>query len=430
MNDPQSRSWRVRLAISTVSMLSVGFALHCGAGRRDSDFAEPSWCQAAYPNECGRACTDDTGCAPGLHCGADRFCTAECGPNLNCPNGVSCSTRGQCSNLPTDGGPGFGDGGLDSGLPPDACAEVDVTIQKITPTVLLLVDQSQSMQDNEFPAGSGVTRWDALRSALIDPDGGIVQRLENDVSFGVTLYSWKAGDVQCPALVKIPWKIGNYTDIYNVYSTESVSDNTPTAESIMSVIGFDDAGVMNNTGFASATTPGPKILVLATDGDPDWCGDPNSNGTQPPRDFTEWATARTYSAGIPTYVISVDTEIDPVHQQHVANLGQGLPANQVADAAAVYRPTTKDELVTALNSVILGVRSCKFTLNGSVVSGTENEGSVTLNGTPLTYNDPNGWKLDSPTQLELVGTACNTLKTTLDAQVKVRFPCAAIVVPK
>jgi len=230
MNDQQPRSWRLRLGITTASMLSIAFAFHCGA-RRESAFQEPSWCEAAYPDQCGRSCTDDNSCAPGLHCGADHVCTAVCGPNLNCPNGIPCSARGVCdpSGLPVEAGPGFGDGGLigDGAVGPDACAEVDVLIQKITPTVLLLLDQSQSMQDFQFPAGSGVTRWDALRDALIDPDGGLVKKLENDVSFGVTLYSWKAGDLVCPALVNIPWKLGNYADITSIYASAGVSDNTP-----------------------------------------------------------------------------------------------------------------------------------------------------------------------------------------------------------
>ena len=59
----------------------------------------------------------------------------------------------------------------------------------------------------------------------------------------------------------------------------------------------------------------------------------------------------------------------------------------------MYRPTNRQQLVDALNQVILGVRSCTFALNGSVKPGTETQGKVTLNGAPLALNDPNGWKL-------------------------------------
>ena len=428
MNDRRPRSWRLRLGVSVASLLAVAFAIHCG-GEGGSTFKDGP-CDTVFKGECGKPCTDDLSCASGLYCGGDQKCTAECAPNATCANGVTCSPRGRCGDDPSDAGGSFGgDTGLfpdDADLGGDACADIDLTLDKVTPTVLLLIDQSGSMTDNQFPPDSGVTRWDALRSALIDPDGGIVKRLEKDVSFGVSLYSWQdqPAQPQCPALINVPWKISNYTDIYNVYADSGTNDNTPTAESIMGVIGFNDAGVLRDGGFAAATTPGPKILVLATDGDPDTCAQPNSNGTQGPRRFTVWATQRTFDAGIPTYVISVGTDIDQAHQQQVANVGQGFPED--AGDAAVYRPTNKEQLVDALNKIILGVRSCKFVLNGSVVPGTESQGVVTLNGGPLGYNDPNGWKLNSPTELEVVGNACTTVQSTLDAKITVRFPCGTV----
>jgi hypothetical protein len=423
-----SRTFRV--GALTLSLLGIGFAIHCGTDPRNGFSDDP--CVDAFGDQCGKPCQDETQCSKGMFCTTDKKCSAECAPNSTCASGIACSANGRCSG-PDSGGttPGFGDSGLipdDGGTGGDAsCADINVTLAKITPTVLLLIDQSGSMTDFEYPADSGITRWEALRQALIDPATGIVKQLQNDVSFGVALYSWKRSGM-CPNVTNVPWKVGNYASIFNIYADAGTIDNTPTAESIMSVIGFNDAGVLNGKGFAAAHTPGPKILVLATDGDPDMCSDPDSNGDQAPRQFTVWATQRTYDAGIPTYVISVGEDIDLAHQKQVANAGQGQNPN--TGDAAVYRPTNKTALVNALNKVILGVRSCKFTLNGSVVAGTENKGVVTLNGTPLTYNDSNGWKLNSPTELEFVGNSCKTLQTTLDAQVSVRFPCGSVTFPK
>jgi hypothetical protein len=409
--------------------MAIAFAIHCGT-EGDSLFNDGPCQTAALKNECGKPCQDDSQCGLGTFCGPDLKCTAECAPNTTCANGNQCSGRGRCNDIFEGGGPIFGgDTGpqpeQDADLGGDACADIDVTLAKVIPTVLLLIDQSSSMTDFQFPPGSGVTRWDALKQALLDPDGGIIKRLENDVSFGVSLYSWNGqAATACPQLTNIAWKLANYNDINTVYGPAPSINNTPTAQSIMGVIGFNDAGVLRDGGFAAAVTPGPKILVLATDGDPDTCEAPNSNGTQPPRNFTLWATQRTFDAGIPTYVVSVGADIDAVHQQQVANAGQGMPAD--GGDAAVYRPTNREQLVAALNQVILGVRSCKFTLNGAVKAGTEAQGKVTLNGGQLGYNDPNGWKLNSPTDLELVGGACNTILTSPNAQLSVRFPCGTV----
>ena len=88
---------------------------------------------------------------------------------------------------------------------------------------------------------------------------------------------------------------------------------------------------------------------------------------------------------------------------------------------------TKDLKPGTLRGIITGARSCKFTLNGSVVAGTEAQGQVTLNGVPVKYNDPNGWKLNGNKEIEFVGTTCTTIKTEPNAEVKVRFPCGAVV---
>jgi hypothetical protein len=46
----------------------------------------------------------------------------------------------------------------------------------------------------------------------------------------------------------------------------------------------------------------------------------------------------------------------------------------------------------------------------------------------LGYKDPNGWKLNAPDEMELLGTACETIKEG-EHQISVTFPCR-IVVPK
>lgn len=105
----------------------------------------------------------------------------------------------------------------------------------------------------------------------------------------------------------------------------------------------------------------------------------------------------------------------------------GVDRRQTNATLEVSWASNRQQVVDALNQIILGVRSCKFTLNGSVVAGTETQGSVQLNGSPLVLGSPSGWRLNSPTELEITGSACDTLKTSPTAKLVVRFPCGTIV---
>ena len=80
-----------------------------------------------------------------------------------------------------------GGGTFDPGVDPSssACGEAKVNFEKRIPYVVLLVDQSGSM-NSDFGNGS---RWSVLNDALLNPQTGIVKRLEDEVRFGLALYS-------------------------------------------------------------------------------------------------------------------------------------------------------------------------------------------------------------------------------------------------
>ena len=73
------------------------------------------------------------------------------------------------------------------------------------------------------------------------------------------------------------------------------------------------------------------------------------------------------------------------------------------------------------------MRSCSFQLNGKVKAGSETDGQVTLDGGALPLNDPNGWRLSSPTTVEFVGTSCDKVKDKNDHKVTAKFPCGSII---
>jgi hypothetical protein len=313
--------------------------------------------------------------------------------------------------------------------PSNGCNDLDVGFEKVIPTVMLVVDQSGSMTAS-FPGG---TRWSVLHDALMN----VATSLQADVRFGLTLFTSPKNAVglglKCPMLTKVPAMLDNALAIRKVYDQAAPlsqgpqspqgSGDTPTGESIEAVTADLEA-------FAE---PGPKFMILATDGDPDTCADFDP-GTMPAQDAARQrsidAVAAAYAKKIPTFVIGVSDDVHEFHLQDLANAGAGLPSGgaqlAAAQVAKYYHPADSAEMAAALQSIIGNVRTCIFTLSKTVNLPDAPNGTVILDGQKLDYGDANGWRMISATQLEVTGTACKQIQ--MDAKsVKISFPCDAIV---
>ncbi len=400
------------MALSTLAVVGV----NCGSGTA----AAP--CDSVYAGQCGSVCATDFSCPTGLYCGLSGSCTADCATGaMSCAAGQVCTSRGKCipgDNSGTGGAGGSnGAGGLfqstsGSGMGPETCADVVVKFEKQVPTVMLLIDQSGSMT---AAFGNG-NRWDVLYQTLMDANTGIVKTLQNDVRFGLALYTSDGGNVGgvCPMLAKVPLSLANFAAIDAVYKPQTPKGDTPTGESISAVA--KDLVAYNE--------PGPKVIVLATDGEPDTCAVPNPQNGQPE---SIKAAQDAYGQNIKTFVISVGSEVSDGHLQDVANAGAGLPVGG-AEKAKFYKALDPQALVDAFDAIINGVRSCVLKLNGTVDVESAAAGKVSLDGMVLGYNDANGWRLNAPDEIELLGTSCETIKNG-DHLISVEFPCG-IVVPK
>jgi hypothetical protein len=369
--------------------------------------------------ECGQSCDASTPCGSGRYCGSDKTCTAQCVlGDSNCGNGV-CDSSGHCQSAPQ-----FMLGGGTSGTDPNGvggnstvCAGTDITLEKQIPTVLLLVDQSASMN-----AKFGVSdRWQTLRTALMDPTAGIVNTLQAQVRFGLSLFSGRNGAPPCPELTNVAPALNNFAAIDAAYPvpTTAIIDDTPTGESI-------DAASM---ALQAVMEPGQKVIVLATDGEPDTCKNPDSDPAGG-KEVALTAAENAFKAGVFTFYISVGNEVSDLHATQMANVGQGYPRTDAMQR--FYRANNQMELGAAFTTIVNGVRSCAFPLNGMVKKGGEASGTVTLNGAVLPLGDPNGWRLSSPSTIELQGTACDTVKNVDKPVVHASFPCGTIVpiIPK
>lgn len=375
-----------------------------------------------------------SGCPAGQHCSAQGACTSACVSASECGAGLVCDNTGQCSS-PVSSGSG-GTTGIDitqggssggGGLPDDGCAQLDAQYNRVIPNVFLLIDQSGSMV--EYLAGEG-PRWSTVRNLLVGPTG-LVQRLQADVAFGLILYTGPDnGQVGgptpqptsvCPYLTPNQVLVGvnNFANIEQEYQPVDMPDgwfgSTPTGESL----------AMVTQALMAWTDPNPKIVILATDGEPTTCADSGTPGTPEARDASLLAAQQAYAAGIVTYVVGIaaaDTALQD-HLNQLARAGQGQ--DPATGTAAHYPANSSAELEAALNTIINGERGCIFDLQGTI-EGDASSGTVLIDGAPVAYDATNGWHQTSPTQVEFVGTACETLKTG-DRQIQMTFPCNVFV---
>ncbi len=366
-------------------------------------------CEGDNPSpECGASCSDTEPCPAGFYCSDDGACTADCTPGGgNCASGYVCDDDGRC--VPDESGDG--DGGLTDA---EECGEVAVNLHPVIPTVIILVDRSGSMDD----AFGGVTRWEAMRSALVDPTDGVVAQLEDHVVFGAALYNSNHGyeGGTCPILKREPPGDNDYARIAALMndSANDPAGDTPTAESIDGVVGDFPTPDPEN--------PEPQILVVATDGDPDNCDDADAHNDYS-KALSVTAVQHAYEAGIKTFALGIADEISPGHLQDLANAGVG--EDLATGTAPYYLANSPEALTEAFNDIITGARTCTFVVEGDIDMSQADQGNVVLNGVPIEYGVD--WTLTDEHTLELLGDACDTLLSDPDVTLTASFPCGAVV---
>jgi hypothetical protein len=375
----------------------------------------------------GGACEgSDVDCAPsGAECAVDADCASNACAGGEC---VTAGAGGTGSGPVTPAGNGAG-GGLilngdlepSSGPAPDVCVDLAVNFERIPPDVVLLIDRSGSMTAS-FDAGKN--RWETLVHTLTDPSSSLLKKLEGSVRFGMALYTSdngfgpsQAAPRQCPILTSVDIALDNFSSLASVLSDPANKpfDDTPTAESVAAVAAqlqaMDDGA--------------PKSIILATDGDPDTCADPDANNKDSSKALSVAAVSAARAQGISTFVISVGDEATASHLKALAVAGAGGDA-----AAEAYTALDTAALENAFDQIIGSVRTCDFKLDGTVEAANAPRGSVLLDGVALAYGEANGWVMPDESTVRLQGQACETIQGDASG-ISMSFPCDAIqIIPR
>jgi von Willebrand factor type A domain-containing protein len=359
---------------------------------------------------------------------------AECAVDGDCGSGAC--VGGQCAVAAAGGAGGGlvppsanGAGGgliLDSNLEPSSvpgpavCVDLAAEFERVTPSVVMLIDRSGSMTAR-FEGRRN--RWQTLVATLTDPASSLIKKLEGSVRFGMALYTSDSGfgpaqpPRQCPILTNVDIALDNFSSIASVLSdpVNKPFDDTPTAESLAAVAAKLEA-------FAA---DGPKSIILATDGDPDTCADPDANHSEDSKALSVAAVTAARANGISTYVISVGDEATASHLKALAVAGAGGDA-----AAEAYTALDTAALEDAFNQIIGTVRTCDFKLDGTVEAAEARRGKVLLDGEALAYGDPDGWLMPDESTVRLQGQACEAVRADASG-IAMSFPCDVLqIVPR
>lgn len=357
------------------------------------------------PAECGERCSLARPCPMGFFCNAAAECDVECINDDPCAVGFECGDNGQCTVAPIP----FDAAGYDGPLPDGSvCAQQEVAAGRVTPNVIIVVDQSGSM-DEDFGDSN---RWDALRDSLLAEPDGFIFALQDQVIFGLALFS--GNDEMCPILTTVPSALSNYGPIADVYNDEEIRSETPTGDSLEQLL--------DEVLGAPDRNDNPTIFILATDGEPDTCAQPNPQNGQPQ---ALAAVERAYENNIRTYIISVGTDISESHLTDMANAGLGRSGGPDAD---FWVAGDDAGLRDALGEIIGGALSCTIELDGRIDVAAACDGRVELNGNPLPCNDPDGWTAVDESHIELRGEACDRLTMSMNATLRATFPCDVLVI--
>jgi hypothetical protein len=370
-------------------------AAACGSNSSLSGPCETNPPSAACSLDCNPQAGAPNTCPTGYHCETDGKCFAQCTiTGGQCGDGNVCTDDGHCA---PKGDPG-------TGTDPN-CPAVAFTAKPTTPSILLLVDKSGTMQRDNL---GNISRWEAVKRALVDPTNGIVTALQSKAYFGATTYDCNGDN---PRFTSRPRALNNADMIRALLTPTPGNSDTPTAAAIQAAV----------ASFATTPPPAgsPPLIVLATDGLPNLCGNTNNDQTQESVDAAKAA----YTAGIRLIPLSVGNAIGDAHLQNVANAGAGVTTGM--PNAPLYKANNPAELAAAFNTIINGVVSCDLTVNGSLDQTQAAGGDVRLNGRSLTFNTD--WQLIGDHTIRLLGAACTELKTAANPVVNGTFPCGVVI---
>lgn len=335
----------------------------------------------------------------------------------------------------TAGGSTGGGSGSDGGL----CDKVSVDNSRVTPDMLIVLDRSGSMRNNN------VNRWTPSVNGL----KAITTSTQASVRFGLMTYpgSGATGAQDCSLLtnifeqaacfiagagaggldtcaagkVDVPLAINNATAIGSMLDSLAPNGSTPTAKSLKAA--HDSLKTSATEAGPDQRAGGAQYVLLVTDGQPNCSEGGGGGGGNDATAVTDSVKAIEAMAadGIKTYVLGFDAASN-------ANLSATLNKMAVAGGTGdtKFRPINDQASLQAEFSRIAGsAASCEFTLNQA--PSDPDFVRVTLDGATVPLGDANGWVISSGNKkVTIQGSACEKLLGKDNHVVTVEVECERV----
>jgi len=347
--------------------------------------------------------------------------------------GLSGGTGGVGLSGGSTGGDSSGSGG-DVGITGSggtSCGQTNVDIMPLPPDILIVQDRSLSMTDdnNDKPCAGGsasgngncgaASKWSQTTTAL----DTVLGQTDASVNWGLYWLGDEAAQCGVSANPAVKIEPAGFNDISGAFAANTFNGQpgTPTAAVMNAAVTY----------MKTLTDPNPKYLLLATDGEPNCPAGANTLNTN---DDTgaEMAVANAFTAGFPTFVVGIATTSDPGATTALNAMAVAGGEPQANAATQYYAVTDSASLVTALDSILGIVASCKVSLAGApsnlanVAVSAENPSGARVE---ITQDPTNGWSFDATkANIVLNGTACDELQSGTYKNFQFIYACAGVTI--
>ena len=343
------------------------------------------------------------------------------------------------------GGPDDGDGngnngdlGTNAGDDTDddvnaACATSTAAAERLPLHMVVVLDKSGSMcivgdNGSNRNCNNADSRWKQVTGALASFFGsadsaGITASLiafPSNGSIPANNAACSAASYQTPAEanVTLPDKQNQLANRMNGLTGEG---GTPTRYAMEGAVAYA------KTVEAQLAGKGKVVVVLATDGLPEYC----SNNTVD----TTSAVAQDVAATIPTYVIGVGSALDSLNALAVAGGTSSAFIISTANAGSVGQ-----SFAAAMESIRGASLACEYSIPAAPDGKTLDFNKVNIQFTPnggaaktLPYSadcaNKGGWRYDdakAPTKILLCDGACDTAKADANGKIDVLLGCQTV----
>lgn len=273
-----------------------------------------------------------------------------------------------------------------------ACSPVNVTITPVQPMIMLVVDGSGSMSQENLN-GSGNSKYGAVKKALYDTNNGNVPVLASyldNARFGATSYTTES----CPKLYTTDCALDNGANIKSkIDAGGGYGGQDPLAKV------FD---AIANTDFAKTSTDPHRSVILVTDGVANVCGTFGQDQDDSAAAIT--SVQKLYNLGVSTYIIGLEPHDDlgnyTKFQQDVANAGAG-------GTGTTHTGDSQANLNAAYKTIIDSLIDCSFTTTETLDVNNSAKGTVMLGSTALATAD---WSIVDNHTFRLSQATCDMYK--------------------